>query len=865
MRASKQGMRRRLLVAVAAGALVASGPGHAQEAPRQSYSIGARRLADALREVSRISGKEIMFPADAVKGKHAPRLAGTFTVEQAIAQLLSGTDLVAEFRDNTVLIKGRSQPSDEQVDRPAEIADILVTGSRIKGSQPTSPVIVLTADSMRTAGQNDLGQAIRSLPQNFTGGQNPGVAFSAGGGSQNVTSGSSLNLRGLGPDASLTLLNGHRMAYDSATQGVDISAIPLAAVDRIEIVADGASALYGSDAVGGVANVILKKDFSGIDTLARFGAATDGGFVQQQYNIVTGQRWSSGGVIAAAEYQHSTQVSARERSYTAAVPDSTTLYPAQDYVGLVASGHQRFAGSLVFDVDGFYSRRKSHVAAAYVAEGFTHEGNFVDDRIEAFGVSPRLSVNLPGGWRGEVRGTYGMEYVRLRTDYYTGNALYAQYPTRYDNSLTVVEGSAEGGLVSLPAGSARLALGGGYRSVGLLGLQQTIPAGGAAITGLRFDDSRNSYFAYGELFVPLVSGNQSIAAIDRLSLTVAGRVEKYEGLRSVFTPKLGIIYSPVAGFDIKGSWGKSFKAPTLYQTAIPTSVTLVRASGYASGYPAAAGVLYTDGGNPGLAPERATTWTATFAAHPAALHGARFEISYFNVNYRDRILIPIGGKSGALTNPLYQQLVVMAPTQAQMDAVIARAPLGLTNSTSFPFSYANVIAIVDNRFRNIASYRARGVDFSASIPIDLRRGGKVIAAASVSYLESRQQTNPFGVVAERAGTIFYPPHWRSHLSATWTLDDLTIAPALDYVGDLTDKRTAAVKAVGSMTMFDLTARYHVARSGPLGGIDLTLSVLNFFNAKPAPIAVPAFFYPAYDSANYSALGRSVSFTIEKKW
>src|SRR3546814_9374015 len=76
---------------------------------------------------------------------------------------------------------------------------------------------------------------LRDLPQNFGGGQNPGIAGGgAQGGNENVGSTSALNLRGLGPDATLTLINGHRVAYDGAIQGVDISAIPLAALDRIE-------------------------------------------------------------------------------------------------------------------------------------------------------------------------------------------------------------------------------------------------------------------------------------------------------------------------------------------------------------------------------------------------------------------------------------------------------------------------------------------------------------------------------------------------------------------------------------------------------------------------------------------------------
>src|SRR3546814_15797947 len=94
----------------------------------------------------------------------------------------------------------------------------------------------------------------------------------------------SLNLRGLGPDASLTLFNGHRVAFDAVSQGIDISAIPLSAIERVDIVTDGASALYGSDAVAGVANVILRRRVEEVVTSVRLAGTTDGGGFTQQYN-----------------------------------------------------------------------------------------------------------------------------------------------------------------------------------------------------------------------------------------------------------------------------------------------------------------------------------------------------------------------------------------------------------------------------------------------------------------------------------------------------------------------------------------------------------------------------------------------------
>src|SRR3546814_7754995 len=103
------------------------------------------------------------------------------------------------------------------------------------------------------SGQTSLGEVVRSIPQSFGGGQQPGIGFNVpGANGVNVGGGSSINLRGLGSDATLTLLNGHRLSYSSSRQSVDVSAITLSAVDRLEIVPDGASAIYGSDAVAGI-------------------------------------------------------------------------------------------------------------------------------------------------------------------------------------------------------------------------------------------------------------------------------------------------------------------------------------------------------------------------------------------------------------------------------------------------------------------------------------------------------------------------------------------------------------------------------------------------------------------------------------
>lgn len=126
----------------------------------------------------------------------------------------------------TAASEAEDTPSRDDPGDSAKGQTIVVTGSRIRGAVAASDVTTLPRDAIVSAGQVDLGEATRALPQNFGGGQNPGVGTGAGFVNANVNSASNVNLRGLGADATLTLLNSHRLPYDSAFGGVDISAIP---------------------------------------------------------------------------------------------------------------------------------------------------------------------------------------------------------------------------------------------------------------------------------------------------------------------------------------------------------------------------------------------------------------------------------------------------------------------------------------------------------------------------------------------------------------------------------------------------------------------------------------------------------------
>jgi len=333
----RMGLVRNVLYAALCVALANVPAAHAQstassESIRQ-YDIPAGSLSSALGAWGAQSDKQVVFAPDLVAGKQTRGLSGQYAAEQALTQLLAGTGLAwKRVNGQTYALekapppqpasanhkpapKSKTSPS-AAAQKPTQLDAVSVTGTRIRGGVTASPTITIGAQQIQDEGFTDLGEVIRSIPQNFNGGQNPGVTTGAGAGgfyNQNITGGSTANLRGIGQDATLTLLNGRRMSYGGYDQAVDISAIPVEAVDRIEIVTDGASAIYGSDAVGGVINVKLKRDFNGVAVGTRYGKATEGGLATHEYNATAGTTWSTGGLIATWKKESNDPIYADQR------------------------------------------------------------------------------------------------------------------------------------------------------------------------------------------------------------------------------------------------------------------------------------------------------------------------------------------------------------------------------------------------------------------------------------------------------------------------------------------------------------------------------------------------------------------------
>src|SRR5687768_16447256 len=205
---------------------------------------------------------------------------------------------------------------------------VVVTGTRI--SRPSdfgnsSPVVQVDRESIEKSGYANLQQLMEKSPSNGSG------AFSTRGNNQDSTANgaASISLRGLGADATLVLVNGRRVAISPfaesiTTNFVDINAIPVSAIERVEVLKDGASALYGSDAVAGVINIILRKDYEGLELAASYGNTTESGYDEQNYSAVWGFGGEENNVTFIFDYFKNSTLANTERG-TLATANQTAL------------------------------------------------------------------------------------------------------------------------------------------------------------------------------------------------------------------------------------------------------------------------------------------------------------------------------------------------------------------------------------------------------------------------------------------------------------------------------------------------------------------------------------------------------------
>lgn len=212
------------------------------------------------------------------------------------------------------LAQQAAAPAADKADKPVE--QVTVTGSRIRGIAPIgAPVVGVGRNDIETSNVASTTLMLQQVPQVF----NLGVSENSrgqSGGSGNITYGSSINLRGIGPFATLVLVNGHRVvSQGTGATSVDPSIIPMLMLERVEIVADGASAIYGSDAVAGVANLILRRNEKTTQGYARFGRGDS--YSEHQLGALWATRWQGGQATLGVEHSFRSALSGQDRDWFA--------------------------------------------------------------------------------------------------------------------------------------------------------------------------------------------------------------------------------------------------------------------------------------------------------------------------------------------------------------------------------------------------------------------------------------------------------------------------------------------------------------------------------------------------------------------
>lgn len=199
----------------------------------------------------------------------------------------------------------------------SEIEEIVVTGSHIRRNtfNYSSPVTVIDDVEISATGTTNLGDLLQTLPQNISTFNNANTAFFTTFSGLNLT-----DLRFLGTDRTLVLVNGRRFvsgAPPGGGYGVDLNSIPTGIIDRVEVLTGGASAIYGSDAVAGVVNIITRTDFEGVDLDVQVGASTEGDKNKEDVTFTVGGGFGQGGsAVLAVGYSNDDPLRSRERDFS---------------------------------------------------------------------------------------------------------------------------------------------------------------------------------------------------------------------------------------------------------------------------------------------------------------------------------------------------------------------------------------------------------------------------------------------------------------------------------------------------------------------------------------------------------------------
>ncbi|MDE2403569.1 MAG: TonB-dependent receptor [Sphingomonadales bacterium] len=857
------------------------------------------------------------------------------------------------------------------VDAPVA-GDIIVTGSRVRGEAPVgSSITALGMADIAQSGRVTIDRAIKELPQVFDLGVSENSRGQSGG-SGNIVYGNSINLRGIGPNATLILIDGHRTTSNG--RSTDPSVLPTLGVERVEIVADGASAIYGSDAVAGVVNLIPRRSLNGIEAFARGGVSDDGAYNEKSLGIAVGKKFSRGQVMVAYEQVEKSALNGIDRpffasnqtafggadySVTKCAPGTikatqagvTTTYavpagglsspaqltagtsnrcddllgqdliPRQKYDSVNATATYEITDWLTFFADGFYSMRRFERNPAYAnaslsvpstnawfvrptgftGSSYTLDYNFRNDvgrnfnygHGESWQITPGLRAKLPRDWQFEAlfsKGrtddnsiqTMGVNNTALN------NALKSSDPaTAFDpyglgrtqaavlagifNQISIsptighftgYEARLNGPLLNLPGGTVKLAL--GYE-----GQEFTIDLGsargnpGTAVAWRTFGRRVDS--AYAELLIPVFGTGNAMPGFRKLEIDAAVRYDRYSDVGKTTNPKVGVNWEPVDGLKLRGSFGTSFRAPTLPQIYGNSNQLFVQSYQNPAGGAPITGVALS-GGNLNLKPETATTWS--FGADYEPLPRLRLSATYWSVDYKNQVIALLSDLAVLTRASQYDGTGIITQGAAAGALAASYVGQGLAVSGAFPGgNAANVTVFVDGRSQNLGRSITHGIDFTASYSVPTDHMGTFGLAFSGTYLTTfvTAQT-PNAPFIDQLNQIFQPARFKMRASLNWEKGPFSAGLRITHLNGYTNTAAPAAtpnQSVASYTPVDLNLAWKV---GSAQQFTFGIEVRNLFDTQPpyVNIAPSVNGSGGYDATASDPIGRLVAASVRVK-
>ena len=970
-----------LATGVSATALYA--PSACAQPGEQTYNIEAQRLSDALRKYSDISGREVIAASSLLEGRRSTRVRGRLSSDAALSRLLTGTGLTIELVEGAwVLRSGNADAVGLSSTEVPSSEAIVVTGSRIRGAGPVgSPVVSIDREAIEKSGFATVQQILQSLPQNFGGGSNETTtgATTRNGTGNDATLGSSINLRGLGTSSTLVLIDGSRPAL-GGVGGLftDISLIPMGAVERLEVLTDGASAIYGADAVAGVVNVRLRNRFEGAETMLRAGTA-DGDMTEVQFSQLFGKAWGGGRIVLAYQFSERGSLAAATREFARedlrpfGGPDYRSLYgvpgtiraannqifgipagqdgrnlnsaqllpglqnrrdqrepsdllPRQRLHSLYASGEIELSDTLTFRASGLAAERRYrkvnnsnflrtvrvpvtnpfYVDPIGTNQPVTVLYSFVNDlgpqinsgQVRAISLSSSVEQQI-GPWRVSLGGAYGTQKGKAYTDNVFNSARLAvaladtnratafnvfgdgsannpatiaairgHYNTVDDFRTWSAALRADGPLFALPAGDVRLAAGAEYRREAydyfVDNDLSTLTPNAAPYPGL--PGPRKVKSVYAELLVPIFGADNAVPGFRKLDLTLARRIEDYNQFGRTENPKAGIRWEPVDGIALRASYGTSFRAP-LFDEQLGENLSLFTTTTVAN--PASptgtSNVLALFGYAPNIRPEKATTWTAGFDIAPPSIPGLKASLTYYDVDYRDRI--------GTVTEDYLRFL-----TRRDLfgGVVSDNPPIDLvqfyfnkpTFSNLINITPGQVVAILDGRTRNLARERQRGIDFDVGYAPEFPGGSLDLGISGTHIFSIKRQLTPGATSSDFVGLFASPVEWRLRGRMGWSTGRFSANAFVNYIDGYTNQVVTPIETVSSWTTVDLSVSQRIGGSGGGDdrGLQLGLSIQNLLDRDPPYVNNRSNTSAlGYDPEKANPLGRMISIQALIRW